>query len=380
MKRASSIGDVQVVDGDPGDYGGTVPSSGGSSKRARKLSKSSVTASARSTRGTSRGRQLTDLEAAEAAMEASDQINLANETEIKSLKSEVAILKKSVSELTARLSFVLSLLGVDDNGSAEIPVDNDEFPALQHPPTTPATQRGASAQHKLATKPGQMSYSQALRVQLGDDICKEVLSAVHIEMDIKSKRSNCVVVQGVSRSNGVAGTDLDHIRDFLSVEFPDRPVKVESCKRLGQESQGQGRIQPLLVVMETSEQAKYIINTAARLRHSPIAYTRNNIFIGPFLTKAESRAAYELRCKRRAQRAARQSGSRQHSAATASAASAVAADDVITRGAAATHLSATVTVQQLNPDAQSFLHHADLSGHASVSASSDDPANGRLRT
>ena len=215
MKRAPSIGDIQVGDGEPGDYASTVPSSGGSSKRARKTSKASVTASARSTRGTSRGRQPTDLEAAEAAMDSSDQIISANESEIKSLKSEVAILKKSVSELTARLSFVLSLLGVDDNGSAEklaeIPVDTDEFPALQQLPASSATECAASAHHKSATNPGQMSYSQALRVKLSDDICKEVLSAVHIEMDIKSKRSNCLVVQGVSRSNGVAGTDLDHI-------------------------------------------------------------------------------------------------------------------------------------------------------------------------
>ena len=371
MKRASSIGDIQVVDSDIGDNGSALPCSGGSSKRPRKSSQASAT---RPTRGTSRGRQPAGLAAADAAMDTnvdvSDPIASANANEVKSLKTEVEVLKKTVSELTARLSFVLSLLGVDDNGSAELPVDSDEFPPLQHVSVAPATQHDASSQHKSVTNPGQnpgqISYSQALRVKLSDNIRKEVLSAVHIEMDTKSKRSNCVVVQGVSRASDVAGTDLDHIRDILSVEFPDQPVKVESCKRLGQESQG--RIQPLLVVMETSEQAKHVISTAARLRHSSIAYTRNNIFIGPFLTKAESRAAYELRCKRRAQRAARAVGPRQHSAASIDA----AADDV--SGAATTHLPSSVTGQQLNPDAHAFHLPGDLAGRITAAVANDNNA------
>lgn len=357
MKRVRSYPELPVVDSGLDDCSGALPSSGASSKRSRKSSKASATPSARPARGAGRGRQPTGLAAAEAAMDYTlNPIVSAEAIEIKSLKTEIDVLKKTVSELTERLNFVLSLLGVDDKGPAELPVDVDEFPALQESSSTTAAQQGASSQHKSATKPGQMSYSQAVCVKLSDNIRKEVLSAVHIEMDAKSKRSNCLVVQGLSQSNGVAGTDLDHIRDIISVEFPDRPVKVESCKRLGQESQG--RIQPLLVTMETSEQAQYVIGTAARLRYSSIAYTRNSIFIGPFLTKAESRAAYELRCKRRAQRAARSAAPHQHSAATAAA----TAGDVIASGAATTHLPHLQTGQQLNPDARSFLLHADLAG------------------
>ena len=220
------------------------------------------------------------------------------------------MLKQTVSQLSSRLNFVLSLLGVEevDSSGAQASVqriNDEEFPSLQQslPATAVLTQQNTSSVSKPVHEPLLRSYSQVARVKLSDDIRREVLSAVHIEMETKSKRSNCLVVQGLLQANQSTHTDLDHVRDFLSVEFPERSVKVESCKRLGRVSNV--GIQPLLVVMESSDQANFIIDNAKRLRRSPILYTRTNIFIGPFLTKAESKAAYELRCKRRTQQAAR---------------------------------------------------------------------------
>ena len=70
-----------------------------------------------------------------------------------------------------------------------------------------------------------------------------------------------------------------------------------SCKRLG--TVRVGRIQRLLVTVETVEQATAVTDAAKKLRHSPNSEIRDKIFINPDLTLAEQRAAYEVRCRRR---------------------------------------------------------------------------------
>lgn len=300
------------------------------------------------------------------------------DNEVLSLRSEVAMLKQTVSQLSSRLNFVLSLLGVEevDSSGAQASVqriNDEEFPSLQQslPATAVLTQQNTSSVSKPVHEPLLRSYSQVARVKLSDDIRREVLSAVHIEMETKSKRSNCLVVQGLLQANQSTHTDLDHVRDFLSVEFPERSVKVESCKRLGRVSNV--GIQPLLVVMESSDQANFIIDNAKRLRHSPILYTRTNIFIGPFLTKAESKAAYELRCKRRTQQAAR-------SARVAAALAMDGVNDDVTGALAQTtsaNLSPQSFSQRLNPDAQSFTAlpagPAGLGGNSNAGSDSHPP-------
>ena len=152
----------------------------------------------------------------------------------------------------------------------------------------------------------------------------ELLSAVHVELEQKTKRSNNVVIQGLPSDTGLLGSDIDHVRDFLNVEFctGDQRLCVVSCKRLGRrqvkdttetnanttaETASGRKFPPLLVAFESSKQAKYVIENARKLRKSVCQYTRDHIFINPDMTAAESRAAYELRCRRRERRGARAS-------------------------------------------------------------------------
>ena len=59
------------------------------------------------------------------------------------------------------------------------------------------------------------------------------------------------------------------------------------------------KVQPLLVYVKQVDQAKLVISSARRLRSSSQPYTRDHVYINANLTKAASRAAYELRCRRR---------------------------------------------------------------------------------
>ena len=367
MKRAMSVVNMASQD---------IPATATSAaKRTRKDSKGSTRS-----KGATSGPIRTLSQAAADQVESPagpSSIDPPEDIEVLSLRSENTILKQTVSHLSSRLNFVLSLLGVEevDSSGAQASVqhiNDDEFPSLQQslPATTHLTQQNTSSAPKPVSEPLLRSYSQVARVKLSDDIRKEVLSAVHIEMDTKLKRSNCLVVQGLLQANLSTHTDLDHVRDFFSVEFPERPVKVESCKRLGRVSNG--GIQPLLVIMENSDQANFIIDNAKRLRRSPISYTQNNIFIGPFLTKAESKAAYELRCKRRTRQAARSAGAR---VAVASAMDGVN-DDVTTALARTTpaNMSPQSSSQRLNPDAQSFIVlPAGLGGTSNAGSDSRPP-------
>jgi hypothetical protein len=68
---------------------------------------------------------------------------------------------------------------------------------------------------------------------------------------------------------------------------------------------GVQKFPPLLVSLGCAEQAKYLIDNARKLRGSVSDYTRQHVFINPDMTAAESKAAYDQRCRRREKQALR---------------------------------------------------------------------------
>ena len=77
-------------------------------------------------------------------------------------------------------------------------------------------------------------------------------------------------------------------------------------KRLGRVQSERRR--PILVVCKSADCVANVLACAKLLRNSPDLEIKRMVFINPNLTKAEARAAYELRCQRRlsAQRRASQ--------------------------------------------------------------------------
>lgn len=55
----------------------------------------------------------------------------------------------------------------------------------------------------------------------------------------------------------------------------------------------------LLVILETSEQADYLLSNARQLRRSYDDQTRQHVYINKDLSRAEAHAVYENRCRRR---------------------------------------------------------------------------------
>jgi len=84
-------------------------------------------------------------------------------------------------------------------------------------------------------------------------------------------------------------------------------VEVIACKRLGR-VQSERRRPRLLVVCKSADCVADVLACAKLLRNSADPEIKRIVFINPNLTKAEARAAYELRCERRllAQRRASQ--------------------------------------------------------------------------
>jgi hypothetical protein len=121
-----------------------------------------------------------------------------------------------------------------------------------------------------------------------------VVAAVYVDNQRRANRVTNFVVTGLPQSSFI--TDEQAVRDLCSVEFNETADVVHS-KRLGKPTPG--RIQPLLVVLRTAEQAMRIVSAAKQLRNSTNSITKQQIYIAANLTKAESRAAYELRCQRR---------------------------------------------------------------------------------
>jgi hypothetical protein len=119
---------------------------------------------------------------------------------------------------------------------------------------------------------------------------------MYIDLGLKQRRAKNIIITGMQCSRD----DRRAVSDLLQKEFRLDDDPVVSCKRIGRSSGD--RVQPLLVNMQSRSDAEYIIHNAKFLRKSRNAEVRQNIFISADLTPAESKAAYELRCRRRERR------------------------------------------------------------------------------
>lgn len=90
--------------------------------------------------------------------------------------------------------------------------------------------------------------------------------------------------------------------DLCHRDIGVRP-EITATKRLGHPRPSVP--QPLLVHVRQSDEAQHIIRHARSLRQSPDNFTKLHVFINANLTKAEAKAAYDIRCRRRQSNATR---------------------------------------------------------------------------
>lgn len=140
---------------------------------------------------------------------------------------------------------------------------------------------------------------------------QDLVAAMYIDMDRKQRRANNVVISGLECSRG---SDKKMAHDLLVKEFAwneedEGRVVITNCRRIGK--QWSDKVQPLLVTLESRQQAAYFLANFKRLRCSTNAEVKEKVFISADLTPAEAKAAYELRCRRRGQQPNRQTGQQQ---------------------------------------------------------------------
>lgn len=232
--------------------------------------------------------------------------------EAQRLRAEVSELKDTVKRLSDQLSFVLSYLGmagdkVSDDQNQSLNSAISDFPPLflSQPLTAPAPAvLTASTSAVAVTGTDYSSVTKKpplvppLLSTLKNDVANELISAVYVDLEQKRRRANNIIISGFP----VAPIDREGAESFLKVEFFEiaSSLKINSCRRLGHRQAD--RVQPLLVVCSSTEDAQFILNNAKRLRGSGNHLVREHIYINPDLTKAEASAAYELRKRRRAAR------------------------------------------------------------------------------
>ena len=134
-----------------------------------------------------------------------------------------------------------------------------------------------------------------------------VLDTIYRDAKERERRRKNVVVSGLETISGVS--DLERVQQLFHAEFNFVP-DIAFCKRLGAPTDG--RIQPLLVALTFSEDSAWLVANATILRRSANQNVRKQVFINAFLSRAETRAAYEARCKRRTERQTKTDNQKHH--------------------------------------------------------------------
>jgi len=213
--------------------------------------------------------------------------------------SDVGQLRNSVAELKAQVDFLLNALGwtlptaMSVKSPASLSASGQSSSATSGGSSTdqfahPSVNASTSAQYV------DVVHHKTSPSNLQRTIRDAVVAAVYVDQKLKDDRAANLVVSGLLPVPQVNDQTIvtDLCRNELGIN-----TDVVHCKRLGKVTEG--RVQPLLVVFRTADQADQIMADAKKLRRSSVDVIKDNVFINRHMTAAQSRAAYELRCQRR---------------------------------------------------------------------------------
>jgi hypothetical protein len=187
------------------------------------------------------------------------------ENQVQSLSVDMKELQKQITGLITQMSFVTSWL------------ENS---------VTPEQCSAAFMDFAAAVKRPAVSIDRSVQ--------ESAVAAVYVDNQRRLNRSTNFIVSGLSPST--LRPDQNAVVDLCRQVF-NESLDIVHCRRLGKPITG--RVQPLLVILKTVDQAQRIITAAKTLRQSTDPLISQHVFIAANLTKAEARAAYEVRCQRR---------------------------------------------------------------------------------
>ena len=242
-------------------------------------------------------------ESTAAAAAAAARTNDAQLVEIEDLRHQVDQLTSTVTKqseeiarLTSRLNFVLSFLDIHHE-DVELSSLGESAAGTDHDGSSAANAQSTAPQSRI-TKSFAEVVQQSVRSiskEVNNASCQDFVTAVYIEQHDKARRANSFVVSGLPGTEQAAD-DEQLIKALCREEF-GQDVNVLSCKRIGRQQPGKPR--KLLVFLQSPDQASTIIQDAKTLRKSSSVAVRANVYINPNLTKAEAKAQYEMRQRRR---------------------------------------------------------------------------------
>ncbi len=217
-------------------------------------------------------------------------------TSANAMKAEIKSLTSTIAQLSTKVEFLLSFLGLDD--------DSCNSTAVNQPQMQSRSSVATSSVSNIAAPNGShnnvLSYANVARpkpTQLSVQMRQAVMSAVYVDLHAKSARANNIVVSGVPKMDNREDKDL--IAELIDNEFNLQPI-IKQCKRLGKPTIN--KTQSLLVTLDSADHVNTILSDARILRKSLDEFIRANVFINADLTQAEASVAYEERCRRRLQR------------------------------------------------------------------------------
>ena len=192
------------------------------------------------------------------------------------LLDEIRSLREVVTALSAKVNELMSLL---------LPVN---IPAQQSNviEPQPISYAAVVTDSRTNAKPRDHTTSQ------------DAVTAMYVDLRRKQQRSNNIVITGLQNSDNDAALVTELLQEEFGCDEEMWPgVSVARCQRLGRRQDD--KLQPLLVTLDSHDQAEYYIKNARFLRSSNNQEIKRNVYINADLTPSEAKAAYELRMERK---------------------------------------------------------------------------------
>ena len=167
------------------------------------------------------------------------------------------------------------------------PDQRNEYPRLKWSAVV-SGQTNTSAQRSAAPS----TVRQVPQAQQHNAMRQDVMTSVYLDLSLKERRAKNIVISGLANSS----SDTDSVQHLLHSEC-NYSIPVVSCRRIGRPSED--RIQPIVVTLQSKDDARYLVENAKLLRESNDPVVRSGVYLNADLTPSEARAAYELRCRRR---------------------------------------------------------------------------------
>ena len=228
---------------------------------------------------------------------------------VEELTSMVRSQQETINTLSAKLNFVLSFLSIADDERKETAggmetADLSIEPLIE--PSVSQSQNGSNG--STTTTYASVTASNRLGSGQNSNLREAVVAAVYADQQDKERRSKSIIVTGLNSSND--SNDTASFQRLCMLELGINPV-IKFTRRLGHADGN--RIRPLLVGLQSADDASRLLGHAKKLRRSTDENVCRNVYINKNLSKLEARLAYEERCRRRQRhQTTRQIPSRSH--------------------------------------------------------------------